>query len=214
MAAVPVRPDAASPAPPTSSDAVRGLPVVRAMEADGACAREASHWPLGRLKRLQAPETLVHGALAGPGHFGGPPLTFRWTGRGLPGHVDAAAYCRSIQEPAGAAGLRVPGVSVVHWLGPGLALGAARGAVHAGVAAMLLDEAAARASFANSAGAPSFTANLHLEHLRPLRAWTAVVADAWVTCIDGRKTSIASRLVDAQDGRTLVRAQSLFVSAP
>ncbi|KAJ1734781.1 hypothetical protein LPJ61_000890 [Coemansia biformis] len=193
------------------------------MEASCACAREAYFWPLGKRKLRQAPETLMFGALAGSNDLPAPPLVFRWTGAGLPRHVNTAAYNGSFETPEQqrwSAGQRVPGASMVFYLGRNLAFrstagGAAgkRAAAHPGVAAMLLDDVTARVCFANTPERPPFTANLQLDYLYTVRAASTVVADAWVTRIDGRKTFVSAYAMDAQSGKLLVRARSLFVSA-
>ncbi|KAJ2705857.1 hypothetical protein H4R19_005074 [Coemansia spiralis] len=197
-----------------------GLPLVRDMDASPATVREALYWPLGRSRLQHAPRTLMYGALAGPDDFPEPPHTFRWTGAGMPLHVCHTAYRSSFATPdqqQWSAGLRVPGASMVHFLGPNLGFRSASGGgpldAHPGVAAMVLDDVMARVSFANAPDKPAFTANLQLDYLRPLRTACAIVANAWVTGIDGRKTFISAHVADAHDGELLVQARALFVCA-
>ncbi|KAJ2903769.1 hypothetical protein GGI21_004388 [Coemansia aciculifera] len=106
---------------------------------------------------------------------------------------------------------------MVQYLGEGLKFKsttmANMAAVHPGVAAALLDDITARVSFSNAPDKATFTANLQLDYLEPVRGGSFVVLDAWVTATEGRKTFVAAHLADALSGQILVRARSLFVRA-
>ncbi|KAJ2767839.1 hypothetical protein IWQ57_003790, partial [Coemansia nantahalensis] len=109
---------------------------------------------------------------------------FRWTGGGVPLHVNRVTYSSSFATPEQqqeSAGLLVPGISIVHFLGPHLAFcspaGCGSNAAHPGVAAMVLDDVMARVTIANMPDRPVLTANLQLDYLRPVRMARAVVAN-------------------------------------
>ncbi|KAJ1649165.1 hypothetical protein GGF38_006204, partial [Coemansia sp. RSA 25] len=202
------------------------LEAVRNMLDSGECVREEFHWPVGMSRMIQAPETLVYGALATIDDLPLVPLVFRWQSGYYPRHLNATAYDSSFKEHAQreqSAKLPVPGLSMVQYLGEGLKFestaagsgkGAAAPAVHPGVVAALLDDITARVSFSNAPDKATFTANLQLDYLEPVRGGIFVVLDAWVTAMEGRKTFVAAHLADALSGQILVRARALFVRAP
>ncbi|KAJ2331302.1 hypothetical protein GGI00_003314 [Coemansia sp. RSA 2681] len=202
------------------------LAAVRNMLDGGECVREEFHWPVGMSRMIQAPETLVYGALATIDDLPLVPLVFRWQSGYYPFHLNATAYDNSFKEHAQreqSAKLPVPGLSMVQYLGEGLKFestaagsskGAAAPAVHPGVVAALLDDITARVSFSNAPDKAIFTANLQLDYLEPVRGGIFVVLDAWVTAMEGRKTFVAAHLADALSGQILVRARALFVRAP
>ncbi|KAJ2740739.1 hypothetical protein GGI20_005647 [Coemansia sp. BCRC 34301] len=187
------------------------------------CVREEFHWPAGMSRMIQAPETLVYGALATIDDFPLVPLVFRWRGGYTPSHLDATAYGHSFKEHAQreqSAKLPVPGLSMIQYLGEGLKFKstvADRGpgtaaTVHPGVTAALLDDITARVSFSNAPDKATFTANLQLDYLEPVRGGMFVVLNAWVTATEGRKTFVAAHLADALSGQILVRARSFWCS--
>ncbi|KAJ2873205.1 hypothetical protein FB639_004240 [Coemansia asiatica] len=100
--------------------------------------------------------------------------------------------------------IRIPGVTIVNYLGPelgfnGLVDGIAGRlrTVHPGLPTALIDDITARACFSNMSGKPAFTANFQLEYLTPIPVERFIVMDAWVTCIERRKTFISTHLADA-----------------
>ncbi|KAJ2364925.1 hypothetical protein H4S02_001730 [Coemansia sp. RSA 2611] len=198
-------------------DALSELPLVKDMEDNAAFVREGFHWPAGKRRLIQAPSTLAYGALAGTNDLPILPLVYRWTPGNTPNHLNTHIHSASFEGASKPllTGIRVPGVSMVQYLGPGLGFNGAgcNPPVHTGVPAALLDDVTARVSLSNTPDKPAFTANFKLEYLQPISTDTFVVLDAWITKIEGRKTFVASYLADAQSKTLLVRAQSLFVCA-
>ncbi|KAJ1875656.1 hypothetical protein LPJ55_000468 [Coemansia sp. RSA 990] len=176
---------------------------------------EAFYWPAGT-RRLQAPFSLAYGALATSKDLSLLPLVYRWKPHSLPNHLNLETYNASFMtEPQSS---KVPGVTTIQYLGPGLGFNGVdgrdpRGLVHTGVLSALLDDVTARVSLSNTPDKPAFTANFKLEYLHPVAVDSFVVLDAWVTKVDGRKTFIASYIADAITQQVLVKAESLFVCA-
>ncbi|KAJ2866753.1 hypothetical protein GGH94_001323 [Coemansia aciculifera] len=199
------------------------LEAVRGMMDGSDCVREEFHWPVGMSRMIQTPETLVYGALATIDDFPLVPLVFRWRSGCAPSHLNAMAYNDSFKERMQleqSAAMQVPGLSMVQYLGEGLKFestvdsGSDPAAVHPGVMAALLDDITARVSFSNAPDKATFTANLQMEYLAPVRGGRFVVLDAWMTATEGRKTFVAAYLADALSGQILVRTRSLFVRVP
>ncbi|KAJ2064998.1 hypothetical protein GGI17_000599 [Coemansia sp. S146] len=189
------------------------LEVVRGMMDGNDCVREEFHWPVGMSRMFQTPETLVYGALATIDDFPLVPLVFRWRSGCAPSHLNATAYNDSFKERMQleqSAAMQVPGLSMVQYLGEGLKFestvgssGSDPAAVHPGVMAALLDDITARVSFSNAPDKATFTANLQMEYLAPVRGGRFVVLDAWMTATEGRKTFVAAYLADALSGQIL-----------
>ncbi|KAJ2443633.1 hypothetical protein IWW46_002436 [Coemansia sp. RSA 2440] len=203
--------------------ALTTLPLVEDMEANSAFVRKEFHWPIGKCRTIQAPSTLAYGALSGINDLPILPLVYQWKPGNTPTHLDTGIYNGSFQSPEqqqSISHIRVPGVSMVHYLGPNLGFNGTASrengvpaVVHTGVPAALLDDITARVSLSNTPNKPTFTANFKLEYLQPVPTNSYVVLDAWVTKIEGRKTFISSYLADARSNKVLVHAQSLFVCA-
>ncbi|KAJ2030821.1 hypothetical protein IWW57_000998 [Coemansia sp. S610] len=198
------------------------LEVVRNMMDGSECVREEFHWPVGMSRMFQTPETLVYGALATIDDFPLIPLVFRWQSGCAPRHLHAMAYEASFKDDGQreqSAAMRVPGLTMVQYVGEGLKFngtvsGGGNTTVHPGVLAALLDDITARVTFSNAPDKATFTANLQMDYVEPVRGGSFVVMDAWVTMPEGRKTFVAAYLSDALTGQILVRTRSLFVRAP
>ncbi|KAJ2158295.1 hypothetical protein GGF46_003874 [Coemansia sp. RSA 552] len=214
-----------SPTESTESQTQRlaRLPVVRDMDSSNATVREEFHWPMGKRAASRAPDTLIYGALSGAAHFPTTPIVFSWAQGQTPAHLDPELYRQSwatAEQRQQAAEYKVPGISVVQYVGPGLGFTGTtynhtlrKATAHPGVPASLLDNVTARIGVANAAGKPLFTANFQLDYTRPVPTDSFVVMDAWITKIEGRKTFITSSIADAVSNRLLVSARSLFISA-
>ncbi|KAJ2725260.1 hypothetical protein GGI07_001393 [Coemansia sp. Benny D115] len=196
---------------------VSNLPLVRGLADHPGFDRKEYNWPLGERRVRQASETLAFGALSGPGDLAIPPLVFRWKPQNIPGHINRDVYSGSFgstEEYQQHLSMRVPGITMVQYLGKGLLFTGSLGPVaHPGVPTALLDDITARVGFSNRPGRPIFTANFQLEYLGDLPVDGYVVADAWATRTENRKTFVASYLADAVSGQVYVRAKSLFISA-
>ncbi|KAJ2493991.1 hypothetical protein IWW37_000069 [Coemansia sp. RSA 2050] len=187
------------------------LGAVRDMMDGSECVREEFHWPVGMSRMFQTPETLVYGALATVDDFPLIPLVFRWRSGCAPRHLHAVAYKASFKDPAQrekSAAMLVPGLTMVQYVGEGLKFNGTAGGgenttVHPGVLAALLDDITARVTFSNAPDKATFTANLQMDYMEPVRGGSFVVMDAWVTMIEGRKTFVAAYLADALTGQIL-----------
>ncbi|KAJ2021565.1 hypothetical protein GGI06_002202 [Coemansia sp. S85] len=172
------------------------LEVVRNMMDGSECVREEFHWPVGMSRMFQTPETLVYGALATIDDFPLIPLVFRWQSGCAPRHLHAMAYEASFKDDGQreqSAAMRVPGLTMVQYVGEGLKFngtvsGGGNTTVHPGVLAALLDDITARVTFSNAPDKATFTANLQMDYVEPVRGGSFVVMDAWVTMPEGRKT--------------------------
>ncbi|KAJ1900830.1 hypothetical protein LPJ66_001212 [Kickxella alabastrina] len=198
------------------------LPVTKSLFEQNKAVRKEFHWPAGKRRIVQAPETLTYGALMGSGDLPLVPLVFKWRPRCTPSHVNSNIFGSSFADPQQQQKLsqmQVPGVTMLQYLGPNLGLSGTHGvsgsprAVHPGVPTAFIDDVTARVGFSNSIDKPIFTANFQLEYLEPVLTDSFVVMDAWITAVEGRKSYIASYLADATTGKVLVKAKSLFVSA-
>ncbi|KAJ2468060.1 hypothetical protein GGI02_003817, partial [Coemansia sp. RSA 2322] len=196
------------------------LDVVRDMVDGAECVRKEYYWPAGLSRMIQAPETLIYGALATRDNLPIVPLVFKWQCGCTPKHLNAKAYSSSFKErlQAGTStDLRVPGLSMVQFLGSGLKFESTLGvdssstslgdsgpaAVHPGVSAALLDDITARLTFSNAPNKTTFTANFQLDYLAPVPIDSFVVMDAWITAREGRKTFVYSHLAHALSGQML-----------
>ncbi|KAJ2553944.1 hypothetical protein EV175_002756 [Coemansia sp. RSA 1933] len=196
------------------------LPLVQQLANSSSVVREEFYWPLGKVRLVQAPETLAYGALSGDNDLPLAPLVFRWKEGGMPNHINAKIYNASFQSTSDRkqwANVRVPGVTSVQYLGSKLNFsnqGSCSKEAHPGVASALLDEVTARVSISNTLNKPTFTANFQLDYVRPVPVDRFVELNAWLTRAEGRKVFIYSYVADALSGEVLVTAKSLFVSAP
>ncbi|KAJ2082419.1 hypothetical protein H4R24_001587 [Coemansia sp. RSA 988] len=199
------------------------LNVIRNLETSDHFIREGAHWTIGGRRPDQTAKSFIYGALANKDSFPFLPLIYRWVGASTPKHLDTNSYNNSFETAdqwRQCTGLRVPGLSMVQYLGQDLGLNGIsdenpnkRSTAHTGILAALLDDLTARVSFANASGKPSFTANFQLEYLHPVPTKSFVVMDAWATKVEGRKIFITSYVADPLGGQVLVRARSLFVRA-
>ena len=81
--------------------------------------------------------------------------------------------------------------------------------IHGGVIAMLLDQVMGMVpAFTNT---PRMTAYLNVTYRRPSPLMAELEVEAWVDRIEGRKTFVSARIVDAE-GRTTAEAEALFVA--
>ncbi|KAJ2384345.1 hypothetical protein GGI23_006951 [Coemansia sp. RSA 2559] len=196
------------------------LPLVQQLVNSNNVVREEFYWPIGKSRIVQAPETLAYGALSGSNALPLVPLVFRWKSGHAPSHLNAEVYNDSFQSTNNRqkwVNARVPGITSVQYLGSNLSFsstGSCAKEAHPGVPSALLDEITARVSISNTPNKPTFTANFQLEYVQPVPVGCFVELNAWLTRIDGRKAFIASYVADALSGRVLVKAKSLFVSAP
>ncbi|KAJ2697216.1 hypothetical protein FB645_005978 [Coemansia sp. IMI 203386] len=199
------------------------IPLVRRMIEQEGAVRKEFHWPAGKQRLVQAPETLAYGALLQPQNLPLVPVVFAWRPRFKPDHLDQEMLDASFKNttlPKQSARIRIPGVTMINYLGSELGLNGVVDGVagrqqtaHPGIPSALIDDITARACFSNMPGRPTFTANFQLEYIAPIPVESFVVMDAWVTCIEGRKTFVSACLADAQTGQTYVKSRSLFVSA-
>ncbi|KAJ1644820.1 hypothetical protein J3B02_001866 [Coemansia erecta] len=199
------------------------IPLVKRMLEQNGAVRKEFHWPAGKQRLVQAPETFTYGAMLRPQNLPLVPLVFAWRPRFTPDHLNREMFDASFQDPnlpKQSVQIRIPGVTIVNYLGPelgfnGLVDGIAGRlrTVHPGLPTALIDDITARACFSNMSGKPAFTANFQLEYLTPIPVERFIVMDAWVTCIERRKTFISTHLADAMTGQTFVKAKTLFVSA-
>jgi uncharacterized protein (TIGR00369 family) len=82
------------------------------------------------------------------------------------------------------------------------------GLVHGGISAMILDQLLGAAAAAN--GTPGMTATLTMRYVRPTPHGVPLTAEAKTTRVEGRKTFVDGRIVDA-DGAPTVEATGMFV---
>ncbi|KAJ1820013.1 hypothetical protein LPJ75_001047 [Coemansia sp. RSA 2598] len=199
------------------------IPLVKRMLGQSGAVRKEFHWPAGRQRLLQAPEVFLYGAMLRPQNLPLVPLVFAWRPRFTPDHLNRDIYNASFEDPMlpkKSARIRIPGLTVVNYLGSELGFNGVVDGVagrqrtaHPGILSALIDEITARACVSNMPGKPAFTANFQLEYLAPAPVERFIVMDAWVTCIERRKTFITTHLADALTGQTFAKAKSLFVSA-
>ncbi len=86
------------------------------------------------------------------------------------------------------------------------------GHAHGGAVAAILDEAMGAAVWLG--GHQSVAANLNVDFVSPIPLGVEVEVEAWVTEVDGRKSSGKGRMVLAAGGKVLAEATSLFVAVP
>ncbi|KAJ1935341.1 hypothetical protein FBU59_005417 [Linderina macrospora] len=183
------------------ADQRQGLGIVQQLLGSEKTVRTAFYWPFGKRKIAQAAETLIYGALAGPGELPLLPLIFRW--KQIPDHIAHKAT-----EADGR------GLTVVQYLGSRLNLGNGS-AANPGILFVLLDDLTARTSLlAAPEGMTTFTANFELDYKRQIEPERFLLMDAWVTRVEGRKVFIEARAADAESGEAIVEGRALFVAVP
>ncbi|KAJ2786646.1 hypothetical protein GGI15_001361 [Coemansia interrupta] len=198
------------------------IPLVQSLVKQENVVRKEFFWPVTGLWMHQTPETMLYGALSGSNDLPLVPVIFQWKPGCTPEHLNKGIFesCISSAVKQNYASIRVPGVTIVQYMGPNLGMsGVANGiagelpTVHPGVLTTIIDHFTARLSYSNMPQKPTFTANLQLEYLVPVRTDSFVAADAWITSIEGRKTVVSAYMADALTGQVFVKAKALFVSA-
>jgi acyl-coenzyme A thioesterase PaaI-like protein len=86
------------------------------------------------------------------------------------------------------------------------------GHAHGGAVSAILDEAMGVSVWLG--GHQAMAANLNVDFVAPIPLGVEVEVEAWVTEVDGRKSSAKGRMVRAADGVLLAQATSLFVAVP